>query len=60
MTEYMNDASSEREREAYSAPNYERFAFETTGLMQASEDILGGNIGDATKHRSNAAGEFGY
>jgi len=52
MIEYMNDASSERE--AYSTPNYERFTFETSGLVQTSEEPVAGAIGDGSKDFSTA------
>jgi len=42
--ESLNDVSSERE--AYSAPNYERYMFETSGLMQSSG--APGSVGNAT------------
>jgi len=53
--EYLNDDSSERE--AYSAPSYERFTFETSGLAQASGEPIPGCVGNVSADFSNAARE---
>jgi len=50
--QYLPDASSERE--AYLAPDYERFKFETSDLVQTSGSLLGflGNHLDASTAKS--------